>query len=198
MIFTHEVSCILSVSPTTSLHKPRRSPAPCPGWPPVARAVNEPSAKFPKSQRRSLLRIFAITSHPVPYHPCAGDPISCLLLSWVNTSLTWCFNNVLNVKVLIGTFNQMMALVENLWKLRRRFVASSGGQSCKLGVKYDDCIKLPPASLQRSQARLVIITLVVILIKNLHALKNTKCVHSNPEGQDTSGCSMLKWPCPPS
>ena len=71
-------------------------------------------------------------------------------------------------------------------------------QSCKLGVKYDDCIKLPPATLQQSQARLLIITLVVILIKNLHALKNTKCVHSNPEGQDTSGCSMLKCPCPPS
>ena len=71
-------------------------------------------------------------------------------------------------------------------------------QSCKLGVKYDDCIKLPPATLQRSQARLLIITLVVILIKNLHALKNTKCVHSNPEGQDTSGCCMLKCPCPPS
>ena len=73
-----------------------------------------------------------------------------------------------------------------------------GGHSCKLGVKYDDCIKLPPATLQRSQARLLIITLVLILIKNLHALKNTKCVHSNPEGQDTSGCSMLKCPCPPS
>ena len=75
-----------------------------------------------------------------------------------------------------------------------------GGHSCKLGVKYDDCIKLPPATLQQSQARLLIITLVVILIKNLHALKNTKCVHSNPEGQDTPGCStifgcLMKFKC---
>ena len=32
-------------------------------------------------------------------------------LPWVNTCLAHCFNSVLNVKVLVGTFNQEKALV---------------------------------------------------------------------------------------
>ena len=48
-----------------------------------------------------------LTNPPIPY-----DPISRLLyLSWVNARLASCLNSALNVKALVGAFNQEKALV---------------------------------------------------------------------------------------
>ena len=38
-------------------------------------------------------------------------------LPWVNTCLAHCFNSVLNVKVLVGTFNQEKAQVRDLLRI---------------------------------------------------------------------------------
>ena len=46
---------------------------------------------------------------PVPYDFCVGVQISCLYLLWAR--LAYCLNSVLNVKALIGAFNQEKALV---------------------------------------------------------------------------------------
>ena len=53
-------------------------------------------------------------SQPVPYDNCVGDPMSCLLSvgSKPIYNLAECLNSVLNVKVLVGAFNQEKVLVE--------------------------------------------------------------------------------------
>ena len=48
-----------------------------------------------------------LTNPPVPYDFCAGVPISCLLTVGSMPIL----HSVLNVKVLVGAFNQEKALV---------------------------------------------------------------------------------------
>ena len=45
-----------------------------------------------------------LTNPPVPYDLCVGVP-------WVNARLAECLNSVLNVKALVGAFNQEKALV---------------------------------------------------------------------------------------
>ena len=54
-----------------------------------------------------------LTNPPVPYDFCVSVPISCLLSvgRGVNARLAQCLNIVLNVKALVGAFNQEKALV---------------------------------------------------------------------------------------
>ena len=47
-----------------------------------------------------------LTKPPIPYDLCVADPIS----RWINACL-YCLNSVLNVKAVIGAFNQEKALV---------------------------------------------------------------------------------------
>ena len=54
-----------------------------------------------------------LTKLPVPHDLCVADPNSRLLTTYrgVNARLARCLKSVLNVKVLVGAFNQEKALV---------------------------------------------------------------------------------------
>ena len=72
-----------------------------------------------------------LTNPPIPYDLCVNNPISRLLTPWVNARIVHCLNRVLNVKALVGAFNQEKALVgafSVIIKLRRLIVCSSTGE----------------------------------------------------------------------